>query len=145
MNKQTKFVALASLFSALALQARADAAQVNVAASAFHVQMGGVDGILYFGSSNTNFTASSLFMIAALPRVPGTGAVTVFVDGFGVSGTYNCTVSSSVASKSFTRSSVLSWTQSVNFTAVELPSSSYLSIGCTVPADGGFRGVTITG
>jgi hypothetical protein len=145
MNNGREVMVGAVLLAVIAFQARADAAQVNVAATAFHTQIGGGDSIKYFGSGSTNFTGSTLTMIAALPRVPGGSAVTVFVDGYGVSGTYNCTISSSVASKSFSMSSVVSWSQSVNFTAVELPSSSYLSITCTVPADGAFRGVTITG
>lgn len=141
--------AVAPLLALLALHAQADAAQVNVAATAFHTQIGGGDSIMYFGHSSTNFALPgppTLTMIAALPRVPGRGAVTVFVDGWGVSsGSYNCTISSSVAHKSFSKASSFSWTRSVNFSAAELPGSSYLSISCDVPPDGALRGVTITG
>lgn len=135
----------AALLALLALHAPADAAQVNVPASTFHRQMGGPDVIMYSGNLSTNFSASTITMIAPIPRVPGFGAVTVFVDGYGVTGTYNCTVSSSVVSKSFARSSLVTWSQSVNFSAAEMPSSSYLTVTCTVPSDGAFKGITVTG
>jgi hypothetical protein len=140
-----KMAAGASLLAFLAVHTTAYAAQVNVAATAFHTQIGGGDSIMYFGSGSTNFTATTLTMIAALPRVPGGGAVTVFVDGYGVIGTYSCTVSSSFASHSFSRSSPFNWSQFVNFPAAEIPSSAYLSITCSVPSDGAFRGVTVSG
>lgn len=142
---QAKVAALAALFAGLALQVPADAAQINVPGTAFHTQFGAGNSIAYFGNVGTSFASGLLTMIAPLPRAPSGGAVTVFVDGLGVTGTYSCTVSSSLASKSFSRSSLFSWTQAVNFTAVELPSSGYLSINCSVPSDGGFFGVTVTG
>jgi hypothetical protein len=144
MNR-LKFAAVACLAASLVTQARAEAAQVNIAATAFHTQFGVTGGIFYSSTIGVNFSAGSLTMIAALPRVPAGTVVSVFVDGLGVTGTYSCTVSSSVASRSFSRTSPVNWTQSVNFTAAELPGTSYLSINCSVPSDGGFYGVTVTG
>ena len=138
--------AVAALLSVFALHAPADAAQVNVAASGLHTQLGGGDTILYFGTSAAAWTGSNLTMIAELPRVPGSSGVTVWVDGWGVSGTYTCSLIGSNASKSFSKSSLATnWTQSVNFTAAEMPSSSYLTISCSVPPDGALRGITISG
>ena len=136
-----------ALLALLALHTPADAAQVNIPASIFHKQISAPDVIWYSGVSSSNFSGSTLSMIAPLPRVPGAGGVTVFVDGYGVSGgPYNCTVySSSGASKSFSRNTALSWTASVNFTSVEISSSSYLSLTCSVPPDGAFKGITVVG
>ena len=138
--------AVAALLAVCALHTPADAAQVNVSASGLHTQIAGGDTILYFGTSAAAWTGANLTMIAELPRVPGGTAVTVWVDGWGVSGTYTCSIIGSNASKSFSKSSlVTNWTHSVNFTAAEMPSSSYLTISCSVPPDGALRGVTISG
>jgi len=144
----------AALLSVLALHAPADAAQVNVAATMFHKQIAGADVIFFSGNSAANFSASFITMIAPVPRVPGGGAVTVFVDGFHIgSGNYVCSVMSSVATKSFTRTPPMpptpptpgGWTNSVNFTAAEMPSSSFLTVSCSVPPDGVLKGITVTG
>jgi len=143
MINQRKVVAGAALLGLLASQAQADAAQVNIAATAFHTQIFGGDSIMYGGTTSANFSAGTLTMIAALPRVPGGMGATVFVDGFSVVGTYRCTVSGPT-SKSFMRvNPPTDWTAVVSFTAAELPSSGYLSISCSVPSDGAFRGVTV--
>lgn len=145
MSNYRKLVGLAALLALAATHARADAAQVNMAGTGFHTQFGVTGGIMFTGTSAVNFSPGLLTMISPLPRAPGGGAVTVFVDGLGVTGTYNCTVSSSVASKSFSKTSGVTWSHSVNFTALELPSTGYLSINCSVPSDGGLKGVTISG
>jgi hypothetical protein len=140
-----RFLVVALLVAGVSsLQRDAVAAQVNTAAVIFQPELGGT--VLYSGGYAVNWSSSTAGMNASIPRSPGTGALTVYVDGLGVTGTYSCTVySMGFAAKTFTVSSFVSWQKAVNFAAGDAPPSAYFSITCSVPADGGFKGVTITG
>jgi len=136
---------VASLLALVAtLQTDADAAQVNSSGAIFQPEIH--EEAAYPGGYGVNWSSSVAGMVAAIPRSPGGGAVTVYVDGMGAAGTYSCTVTSiGFAAKSFTVTSAGAWRRHVNFTAAEAPDSAYFAIYCGVPGDGGFKGVTITG
>lgn len=122
------------------------AEQVNSAATIMHGDDVSGGAVRYIGNSVINWDSGTITLFGAIPRVPGGGAVTVFVDGESIVGMYRCTVTSGFASKSFTVSSPPTrWTRSVNFAAAEAPSSAYFSLSCSLPMDGQLTGVTITG
>lgn len=125
----------------------AHAAQVNSAGTIFHADDVSGGAVRYMGTSVINWASGTITLFAALPREPGGGPVSVFVDGAAVVGTYKCSVTSGgFATKSFSVSSmILGWTRVVNFTAAEAPSSAYFTVQCSLPSDGALTGITITG